>query len=156
MDPLVHHPAPRSRRSTRTLGQRSWSTLPLFWLLLILAFILLCPSASPSYTPSCSRTTASLSLERSWSATLVPQFTRFSLSTPAQNHPGPSPSFPCFRVLDFNRILFLASPPPCNLITSPPPHVPRTVLSASHVVPGSPSRSPIYLLFSCDLPLDPP
>jgi len=86
LDPLVHHPAPRSRCSTRTLGQRSWSTLPLFWLLLILASILLCPSTSPSYTPSCSQTTASLSLERSWSAILVPQFTLFSL------YPNPEPS----------------------------------------------------------------
>jgi len=28
LNPLVHHPAPRSPRFTRTLGPRSWSTLP--------------------------------------------------------------------------------------------------------------------------------
>src|SRR5205807_2926154 len=81
---------------------------------------------------------------------------RVFLSTLAQSHPGLSPSFLYFRVLDFNRILFLASPPPCNLITSPPPPVSRTVLSASHVIPLSPSQSPIYFLFSCDLSLTPP
>ena len=28
LNPLVHHPVPRSRRFTRTLGPRSWTTLP--------------------------------------------------------------------------------------------------------------------------------
>ena len=61
--------------------------------------------------------------EPSGSNTLVPQFTRFSLLTPAQSHPGPSRSFPGFRVLAFNRLLFLASALPSNLIFSLPLHV---------------------------------
>jgi hypothetical protein len=49
MDLLVHHPAPRSCRSTRTLGPRSWSTLPSSQLLLVLPLTLLSSACPPPH-----------------------------------------------------------------------------------------------------------
>ena len=73
-----------------------WSTLFLTWLSYILALRLLSYLAPPSYTPS----------------------TPGSLPSSALSHPGLSPSSPGLRIFEFNHLLFLASPPLCNLMLS--------------------------------------